>query len=151
MFARVLGFESQFSDIRLIFELGAEVNVGETIKIDPYDLDAPVVHLSQVRLLLLLMMLLYVFVQGLLNCLLVITQVALGVAEEDNPNESVVLYLKFGDQKLVLGTLIRDKIPLICFDFVFKKEFELSHNSKSASVHFCGYKAYYEENDYEYP
>lgn len=89
-------------------------------------------------------------VQGLLNFWLVIVQVALGEAKKDKPNESVVIYLKVGEQKLVLGTLTKDKIPQISLDIVLEKEFELSHNSKAASVHFCGYKAYYEDND-EYP
>lgn len=99
---------------------GAEVKVGETIKIDPYDLEAAAIHISQV---------------------------ALGEAKKDKPNESVVIYLKVGEQKLVLGTLTKDKIPQISLDIVLEKEFELSHNSKAASVHFCGYKAYYEDND----
>jgi hypothetical protein len=56
----------------------------------------------------------------------------------------VVIYLVFGGQKIVLGTLIRDKIPQITFNNILEKEFELSHNSKTASVYFSGYKVYYE-------
>ncbi|KEH38942.1 histone deacetylase 2a, putative [Medicago truncatula] len=85
---------------------GAEVKVGETIKIDPYDLEAAAIHISQV---------------------------ALGEAKKDKPNESVVIYLKVGEQKLVLGTLTKDKIPQISLDIVLEKEFELSHNSKAAN------------------
>lgn len=101
---------------------GAEVKVGETIKIDPYDHEAAAIHISQV---------------------------ALGEAKKDKPNEPVVIYLKVGEQKLVLGTLNRDKIPQISLDIVLEKEFELSHNSKAASVHFCGYKAFYEDDESE--
>ncbi|MCF6814759.1 hypothetical protein L3H39_11115, partial [Corynebacterium sp. MC-16] len=58
-----------------------------------------------------------------------------------------VLYLKVGQQKFVLGTLSREKIPQISLELVLEKEFELSHSSKSASVHFCGYKAFYDAGD----
>jgi hypothetical protein len=57
----------------------------------------------------------------------------------------VVIYLKLGDQKLVLGTLRRDKIAQISLDVVMEKEFVLSHNSKAASVHFVGYKVSYDD------
>lgn len=60
----------------------------------------------------------------------------------------MVLYLKVGDQKFVLGTLSREKIPQVSLELVLEKEFELSHNSKSASVYFCGYKAYYPGDEY---
>ena len=53
----------------------------------------------------------------------------------------MVIYLKVGEQKFVLGTLNREKIPQISLDLVLDKEFEISHNSKNASVHFVGYKA----------
>lgn len=58
--------------------------------------------------------------------------------------------MKVGEQKFVLGTLSREKIPQISLELVLEKEFELSHNSKNASVHFCGYKAFYDAGD-EYP
>lgn len=60
----------------------------------------------------------------------------------------MVLYLKFDDQKFVLGTLSKDTFPQISFDLVLEKEFELSTNSKNASIYFCGYKAEIPE---EYP
>lgn len=56
--------------------------------------------------------------------------------------------MKVGEQKFVLGTLSREKIPQISLELVLEKEFELSHNSKNASVHFCGYKAYYDADKY---
>jgi hypothetical protein len=58
--------------------------------------------------------------------------------------------VKVGEQKLVLGTLLKDKIPQISLELVLDKEFELSHNSKTASVHFFGYRALF-PGDYEYP
>ncbi|GAU35019.1 hypothetical protein TSUD_103420 [Trifolium subterraneum] len=87
---------------------GAEVKVGETLKVDPMEFEA-CIHLSQV---------------------------ALGESKKDKGNESVVLFVKVGEQKIVLGTLVKDKIPQISLDLVLDKEFELSHNSKTASVHF---------------
>lgn len=60
----------------------------------------------------------------------------------------MVLSLKVGDQKFVLGTLNREKIPQVSLELVLDREFELSHNSKTASVHFCGYKAYYPADEY---
>ncbi|XP_004487531.1 histone deacetylase HDT1 [Cicer arietinum] len=98
---------------------GAEVKVGETVKVDPSEFEA-CIHLSQA---------------------------ALGETKKDKPSDPVVLFLKVGDKKLVLGTLIKDKIPQTSLELVLDKDFELSHNSKSASVHFCGYKAYYPGED----
>ncbi|XP_058768123.1 histone deacetylase HDT1-like [Vicia villosa] len=100
---------------------GAEVKVGESVKVDPQEFEA-CIHLSQA---------------------------ALGESKKDKANESVVIYLKVGDQKLVLGTLNREKIPQTTLELVLDKEFELSHSSKTSSVHFCGYKAYYPDNDSE--
>ncbi|KAH1104382.1 hypothetical protein GYH30_038011 [Glycine max] len=97
---------------------GAEVKVGESVKVDPAEFEA-CIHLSQA---------------------------ALGEAKKDKP-EPVVLYMKVGEQKFVLGTLSREKIPQISLELVLEKEFELSHSSKSASVHFCGYKAYYDADN----
>ncbi|XP_057457885.1 histone deacetylase HDT1-like [Lotus japonicus] len=98
---------------------GAEVKVGETVKVDPSEFEA-CIHLSQA---------------------------ALGESKKDK--EPVVLSLKVGDQKFVLGTLNREKIPQVSLELVLDREFELSHNSKTASVHFCGYKAYYPADESE--
>lgn len=49
--------------------------------------------------------------------------------------------VKIDDKKIVLGTLSVEKHPQISCDLVFDKDFELSHNSKTASVFFCGYKS----------
>ncbi|XP_019458892.1 PREDICTED: histone deacetylase HDT1-like [Lupinus angustifolius] len=92
---------------------GTEVKVGEVVKVDPEEIEA-YVHLSQA---------------------------ALGESKKDKANEPVVLHLKVGEQKIVLGTLSRDKIPQTTLEVVLDKEFELSHSSKSSSVFFCGYKA----------
>lgn len=81
--------------------------------------------------------------------MLSLLQAALGETKKDKGAEHVVLYLKFDDQKFVLGTLSKDNLPQISFDLVLEKEFELSHNSKNGSVFFCGYKA--EIPDEEYP
>ncbi|KAF6998137.1 hypothetical protein CFC21_014285 [Triticum aestivum] len=59
------------------------------------------------------------------------------------------MFVKIGDQKLAIGTLSTDKFPQIQFDLVFEKEFELSHNSKTSSVFFSGYKDESEEEEEE--
>ncbi|XP_044504310.1 histone deacetylase HDT1-like isoform X2 [Mangifera indica] len=69
-----------------------------------------------------------------------LSQASLGESKKDKGHDSVPLFVKFGDQKLVLGTLITDTIPQLSFDLVFQKEFELSHNWKNGSVYFCGYQ-----------
>ncbi|KAL1222238.1 Histone deacetylase HDT2 [Cardamine amara subsp. amara] len=50
--------------------------------------------------------------------------------------ESVLVTVTVDGKKLVIGTLSQEKFPQISFDLVFEKEFELSHNSTKASVHF---------------
>jgi hypothetical protein len=82
-----------------------------------------------------------------LNCHFFFFQASLGESKNKG-NESVPLYLKFGDQKLVLGTLSQEKFPQLSFDLVFEKEFELSHSWKQGSVFFCGYRA---DSPEEYP
>ena len=100
---------------------GAEIKVGESVKVDPTEFEA-CIHLSQVTL---------------------------GEAKKEKPNELVVVYLKVGEQKFVLGTLSKEKITQISLELVMEKEFELSHSSKNVSVHLCGYKAYYSVDDSE--
>lgn len=56
-------------------------------------------------------------------------------------SDSISLFVKTGDQKLVIGHLYAEKLPQIYFDLVFDKEFVLSHNGKNGSVHFHGYIA----------
>lgn len=68
-------------------------------------------------------------------------QAALGESKKEKGNESVPLFLKIDQQKLVLGTLLPANIPQLSFDLVFDKEFELSHNWKNGSVFFMGYKS----------
>ncbi|XP_020099530.1 histone deacetylase HDT1-like [Ananas comosus] len=75
---------------------------------------------------------------------------SLGEAKKDRGNESVPIYVKFSNQKLVLGTLSADKVPQISYDLVFEKEFQLSNSSKNASVYFLGYKTAIADDE-EYP
>ncbi|KAL6342011.1 hypothetical protein AAG906_038257 [Vitis piasezkii] len=70
-----------------------------------------------------------------------LSQAALGESKKEKGNESVPLFLKIDQQKLVLGTLLPANIPQLSFDLVFDKEFELSHNWKNGSVFFMGYKS----------
>ncbi|KAF5751594.1 histone deacetylase HDT1-like [Tripterygium wilfordii] len=74
------------------------------------------------------------------DTLIHVSQAALGESKKDKGKEAVPLYVKCGDQKLVIGTLSSENFPQVSFDLVFEKEFELSHNWKGGSVHFCGYK-----------
>ncbi|KAL4327692.1 hypothetical protein AHAS_Ahas13G0125500 [Arachis hypogaea] len=62
-----------------------------------------------------------------------IAQVALGEASKNEKSkEPVVVYLKVGVQKLVLGTLNREEIPQIPLDLVLDQEAKLSHTCQSA-------------------
>ncbi|KAE8098470.1 hypothetical protein FH972_016530 [Carpinus fangiana] len=62
-----------------------------------------------------------------------LTQACLGEVK-DKGNESICLFVKVDEQKLVLGTLSYEKFPQISFDLMFEKKFELSHNWKSGTV-----------------
>lgn len=77
-------------------------------------------------------------------------QASLGETKKDKGNENILIYVKFNNQKLVLGTLSADKCAQIQYDLVFEKEFEISHNSKNASVYLCGYRTVALGGD-EYP
>ncbi|KAL0537861.1 hypothetical protein IC582_026852 [Cucumis melo] len=62
-----------------------------------------------------------------------LSQATLGEIKKDKASENVTIFLKIGDQKLVLGILSAEKFPQLSFDLVFEKEFELSHNGKSGN------------------
>ncbi|XP_031738351.1 histone deacetylase HDT1 isoform X2 [Cucumis sativus] len=96
---------------------GAEVKVGEPLLVSPGE--EKILHLSQA---------------------------CLGESKSKG-SEPVVLYVKVGNQKLVLGTLSSEKFPQVSFDLVFDKEFELSHNWKNGSVHFTGYTSLLPEEE----
>ncbi|KAL3642658.1 hypothetical protein CASFOL_013473 [Castilleja foliolosa] len=68
-----------------------------------------------------------------------LSQASIGELKKEKANESVHLFVNVEGKKLVLGTLFADKLPQQQFDLVFDKDFEISHNSKSASVYFYGY------------
>eukprot|EP00178_Gracilaria_changii_P001802 TRINITY_DN12521_c0_g1_i1.p1 TRINITY_DN12521_c0_g1~~TRINITY_DN12521_c0_g1_i1.p1 ORF type:complete len:322 (-),score=85.47 TRINITY_DN12521_c0_g1_i1:38-1003(-) len=97
---------------------GVEVKPGEIVKCDPGE--DKYLHLSQA---------------------------SLGEVKKDKGNENVPIFVKFNDQKLVLGTLSAEKCAQISYDLVFEKEFELSHSSKNVSVYFCGYKTVVADDD----
>ncbi|KAK8473603.1 hypothetical protein PHAVU_001G186300 [Phaseolus vulgaris] len=91
---------------------GVEVKSGQSLKVDPGD--DKIIHLSNA---------------------------CLGDVTKAKGGELVALNVKFGNQKLVLGTLSSDKFPQISYDLIFEKEFELSHSWKNGSVFFTGFKA----------
>ncbi|XP_022144751.1 histone deacetylase HDT1 [Momordica charantia] len=96
---------------------GAEVKVGEPLLVSPGE--EKILHLSQA---------------------------CLGESRGKG-SEPVFLYVKVGNQKLVLGTLSSEKFPQVSFDLVFDKEFELSHNWKNGSVYFTGYTSLLPEEE----
>ncbi|CAN4121430.1 unnamed protein product [Withania somnifera] len=101
---------------------GAEVKSGEPLSVQPGD--GMVLHLSQA---------------------------SLGEVKKDK-SETACLSVTIDGKKLVLGTLNSDKVPQQQFDLVFDRDFELSHNLKSGSIFFFGYKAtnpFEEEEDDE--
>ncbi|KAI4340438.1 hypothetical protein MLD38_025271 [Melastoma candidum] len=79
--------------------------------------------------------------------LLHLSQASLGESKSGKGSGFVPLHVKFGDKKLVLGTLSPETIPQLSFDLVFEKEFELSHNWKNGSVYFCGYTSIVQDDE----
>ncbi|KHN02260.1 Histone deacetylase HDT3 [Glycine soja] len=86
-------------------KVSVEVKNGESLKVDPGD--DKIIHLSNA---------------------------CMGDVTKDIGGGPVALYVKFGNQKFVLGTLSSDKFPQISYDLVFEKEFELSHNWKYGNI-----------------
>ncbi|KAH0907992.1 hypothetical protein HID58_039819 [Brassica napus] len=78
-----------------------------------------------------------------------ISLAALG-EKKNGGNEPVRLYMKVGDQKLVIGTLSHDKVPQLCTEIVVERSFELSHSWKDGSVYFSGYRVDAHDSD-SYP
>ncbi|WZZ23240.1 histone deacetylase HDT3 isoform X2 [Brassica rapa] len=77
-----------------------------------------------------------------------ISLAALG-EKKNGGNEPVRLYMKVGDQKLVIGTLSHDKVPQLCTEIVVERSFELSHSWKDGSVYFSGYRVDAHDSDSE--
>ncbi|KAG4163825.1 hypothetical protein ERO13_D01G198600v2 [Gossypium hirsutum] len=77
------------------------------------------------------------------NRILHLSQVALGEGTGDNKKEkgkeTICLYLKFKNEKFVVGTLSQEKCPQIALDLVLHDKFELSHTGKNGSVYVTGY------------
>ncbi|XP_019154774.1 PREDICTED: histone deacetylase HDT1-like isoform X2 [Ipomoea nil] len=91
---------------------GVEVKSGEPLSVKPGD--GMILHLSQANV---------------------------GEVKKLHGSESVCLFVNVDGKKLVLGTLISDKLPQQQFDLIFDKDFELSHNWKNGNVYFYGFKA----------
>ncbi|MBA0760590.1 hypothetical protein Gotri_023322, partial [Gossypium trilobum] len=72
-----------------------------------------------------------------------LSQVALGEVTGDNKKEkgkeTICLYLKFKNEKFLVGTLSQEKCPQIALDLVLHDKFELSHTGKNGSVYVTGY------------
>ncbi|KAH1123206.1 hypothetical protein J1N35_006366 [Gossypium stocksii] len=95
---------------------GAEVKSGQNFEVELEDDGSRILHLSQV---------------------------ALGEGTGDNKKEkgkeTICLYLKFKNEKFVVGTLSQEKCPQIALDLVLHDKFELSHTWKNGSVYVTGY------------
>ncbi|GER54257.1 histone deacetylase HDT1 [Striga asiatica] len=84
---------------------GVEVKSGEPLTVSPGD--GMILHLSQA---------------------------CIGEVKKEKGNEAVYLFVNIDGKRLVLGTLFAEKLPQQQFDLVFDRDFELSHNFKSASI-----------------
>ncbi|KAG8504093.1 hypothetical protein CXB51_002399 [Gossypium anomalum] len=61
------------------------------------------------------------------------------ITKKEKGKETICLYLKFKNQKFVVGTLSQEKCPQIALDLVLHDKFELSHTWKNGSVYVTGY------------
>ncbi|KAK5787377.1 hypothetical protein PVK06_042031 [Gossypium arboreum] len=95
---------------------GAEVKSGQSFEVELEDDGSRILHISQA---------------------------ALGEVTSDNKKEkgngTACIYLKFNNEKFVIGTLSHDKFPQMPLDLALHSEFELSHTWKNGSVYFTGY------------
>ncbi|XP_010690018.2 histone deacetylase HDT2 [Beta vulgaris subsp. vulgaris] len=80
------------------------------------------------------------------GCVIHLSQATLSEVKKDG--EPVMVHVKVGDQKLVLGVLSKTT-PQLSFDLVFETEFEISHNWKNGSVHLLGYNTQLGNDDDE--
>ncbi|XVF76279.1 hypothetical protein PTKIN_Ptkin13bG0253500 [Pterospermum kingtungense] len=97
---------------------GAEVKSGQNFGVELEDDGSRILHISQVAL-------------GEIT----------GDSKKEKGSDAVCIYLKFKNQKFVIGTLSHEKFPQIPLDLVLHDKFELSHNWKNGSVYFTGYYA----------
>jgi hypothetical protein len=72
-----------------------------------------------------------------------VKQVVLGESVRGS-DEAARIYVEadYNTHKVAVAFLSADKFPQVQLDLRFRKRFELSHTSKTASVFFSGYKAY---------
>ncbi|PPD93193.1 hypothetical protein GOBAR_DD09897 [Gossypium barbadense] len=95
---------------------GAEVKSGQSFEVELEDDGSRILHISQA---------------------------ALGEVTSDNKKEkgngTACIYLKFNNEKFVIGTLSHDKFPQMPLDLALHSKFELSHTWKNGSVYFTGY------------
>ncbi|XVE76035.1 hypothetical protein DITRI_Ditri12bG0140600 [Diplodiscus trichospermus] len=97
---------------------GAEVKSGQNFEVELEDDGSRILHLSQVAL-------------GEVNV----------DSKKEKGSENICIYLKFKNEKFVIGTLSLEKFPQIPLDLVLHDKFELSHTWKNGSVYFTGYYA----------
>ncbi|XP_074276039.1 histone deacetylase HDT2-like [Silene latifolia] len=76
-----------------------------------------------------------------------VSQATLGDIKKDN--EPVIVHVKAGDKKLVMG-ILSQKTPQLSFDLVFDTDFEISHNWKNGSIHLMGYQTELGGSDTEF-
>ncbi|XP_039066136.1 histone deacetylase HDT1-like isoform X2 [Hibiscus syriacus] len=95
---------------------GAEVKSGQKFKVELENDGSRILHLSQVAL-------------GEVT----------GDKKKEKGDESICIYLKFKNEKFLIGTLSQEKFPQIPLDLVLHDQFELSHTWKSGSIYITGY------------
>ncbi|XP_039068274.1 histone deacetylase HDT1-like isoform X2 [Hibiscus syriacus] len=95
---------------------GVEVKSGQNFKVELENDGSRILHLSQVAL-------------GEVT----------GDKKKEKVDENICIYLKFKNEKFVIGTLSQEKFPQIPLDLVLHDKFELSHNWKNGSIFITGY------------
>ncbi|PPR89176.1 hypothetical protein GOBAR_AA31511 [Gossypium barbadense] len=117
---------------------GVEVKSGQNFEVELEDDGSRILHLSQVVIDMVVPL-----GNSLEYVLFATIVVALGEGTGDNKKEkgkeTICLYLKFKNQKFVVGTLSQEKCPQIALDLVLHDKFELFHTWKNGSVYVTGY------------
>ncbi|XP_039044130.1 histone deacetylase HDT1-like [Hibiscus syriacus] len=95
---------------------GAEVKTGQIFEVELEDGGCRILHISQVAL-------------GEVT----------GDKKKEKGNGDACIYLKFKNEKFVIGTLSHEKFPQMQLDLVLHGKFELSHTWKNGNIYFTGY------------
>lgn len=75
-------------------------------------------------------------------------QASLGEIRKDKGHQSVNLFVKVNQSKLVIATLTPEKLPQQLLDLAFTTGAEFAHNGTNGSVYLLGYVS---DIDLKYP